>query len=102
MWHTLRLNALLIASSYTTARVAEIFANQRELEKQTKLLTQHTEVLSKETDQWQNMVESFNDALKEIGDVENWARVMENDLKIIADVVKQVNKEPEPEEELSE
>eukprot|EP01134_Creolimax_fragrantissima_P004588 CFRG4588T1 len=82
--------------------VAEIFSNQRELEKQTKLLSQQTEILSKQTDQWQGMLENFNDALKEIGDVENWARVMENDLRIIADVLVQVNKEPEPEEELAE
>lgn len=47
---------------------------------------------SKQTAQWISMVEGFNQALKEIGDVENWARSIEMDMRTIATALEYVHK----------
>ena len=64
--------------------VEKAYNNQRALESEAKLLQQHVNQLSKQTTQWSNMLENFNQALKELGDVENWARTIETDITTIA------------------
>eukprot|EP00123_Amoebidium_parasiticum_P009081 comp19221_c0_seq1/m.21982 comp19221_c0_seq1/g.21982 ORF comp19221_c0_seq1/g.21982 comp19221_c0_seq1/m.21982 type:complete len:128 (-) comp19221_c0_seq1:367-750(-) len=72
--------------------VAEIFQNQRQLELETKNVTALTAKFSKQASQWITMMESFNQALKEIGDVENWSRVIETDMRVVAGVLEHTQK----------
>lgn len=58
--------------------------NQKRLDAEAKLLHQSALTFAKQTQQWLSLVDNFNGALKEIGDVENWAKSMENDLKTIS------------------
>ena len=60
------------------------YSNQRALENEAKLLQQHVNQFSKQTTQWMTMLENFNTALKELGDVENWARTIEADITTVA------------------
>ena len=39
---------------------------------------------AKQTAPWLQMIEGFNTSLKELGDVENWARSTENDMKVVS------------------
>lgn len=40
---------------------------------------------SKQTQQWVQLIGNFNGALKQIGDLENWSRIMESDMKFISE-----------------
>lgn len=64
--------------------VEQAYVNQRKLETEAKQLQAHAARFSKQTVQWLQMLEAFNKALKELGDVENWSRVIEADMTAIA------------------
>ncbi|XP_057293606.1 biogenesis of lysosome-related organelles complex 1 subunit 1-like isoform X2 [Hydractinia symbiolongicarpus] len=64
--------------------VEKAYNNQRALETEAKHLQQHVIQFSKQTQQWTSMLVKFNQLLKELGDVENWARTIEMDITTIA------------------
>jgi len=64
--------------------VEKAYYNQKALENEAKLLQKQVHRFSKQTQQWCQMIENFNVALKELGDVENWARTIETDITTIA------------------
>lgn len=72
--------------------VAQAYVNQRKLDHEVKILQVQASQFSKQTAQWISMVEGFNQALKEIGDVENWARSIEMDMRTIATALEFVHK----------
>ncbi|XP_068671512.1 biogenesis of lysosome-related organelles complex 1 subunit 1-like [Montipora foliosa] len=87
----LRREAVLASSRLTyrmmdtlNVGVEQAYVNQRKLETEAKQLQVHAVRFSKQTVQWLQMLESFNKALKELGDVENWSRVIEADMIAIA------------------
>ncbi|XP_043939661.1 biogenesis of lysosome-related organelles complex 1 subunit 1 [Protopterus annectens] len=72
--------------------VAQAYVNQRKLDHEVKALQTQATQFAKQTAQWISMVEGFNQALKEIGDVENWARNIELDMRTIATALEYVHK----------
>ncbi|XP_032060727.1 biogenesis of lysosome-related organelles complex 1 subunit 1 [Anas acuta] len=72
--------------------VAQAYVNQRKLDQEVKTLQAQAAQFAKQTGQWITMVENFNQALKEIGDVENWARSIELDMRTIATALEYVYK----------
>ena len=64
--------------------VESAYNNQRQLEAEAKQLQLNVSRLSKQTQQWISMIDNFNHTLKELGDVENWARAIETDMLAIA------------------
>lgn len=64
--------------------VEEAYSNEKKLEAEAKRLHANSEMFVRQTRQWLSLVDGFNQALKEIGDVENWARSIERDMRCIA------------------
>jgi len=64
--------------------VADVFTTQKQLELEAKHLQTSLVKYTKLSNQWISMVENFNQALKEIGDVENWAERIEADMHAIS------------------
>ncbi|CAG8503183.1 1244_t:CDS:2 [Funneliformis caledonium] len=73
-------------------RVSAVFKTQREIESEARRLSSQSAKYTKQTKQWLNMLEGFNSALKELGDVQNWAEVIEKDMREIAMTMEFVHK----------
>ncbi|KAI9010964.1 biogenesis of lysosome-related organelles complex-1 subunit 1 [Phycomyces nitens] len=63
--------------------VSEIFGRQKELEFESRKLGVQTGRYMKQTKQWVALVDDFNGALKELGDVKHWAELMEHDMRTV-------------------
>ncbi|KAG5897840.1 hypothetical protein JTB14_011838 [Gonioctena quinquepunctata] len=72
--------------------VAQAYLNQKKLDAEAKQLHISATNFSKQTQQWLNLVESFSGALKELGDVENWAKTIEGDVRTITTALEIVYK----------
>lgn len=65
------------------ASVEKAYENQRKLDIEAKTLQSHSSRYIKQTAQWINLVEGFHKNLKSLGDLEQWAKTIENDMQII-------------------
>lgn len=63
--------------------VEKAYENQRKLDKEAKALQQHSAKYVKQTTQWLNLIEGFHKNLKSLGDLEQWSRTIENDMRTI-------------------
>ncbi len=63
--------------------VEKAYENQRKLDNEAKVLQSHSARYIKQTTQWLNLVEGFHKNLKSLGDLEQWAKTIENDMQII-------------------
>ncbi|XP_017838054.1 biogenesis of lysosome-related organelles complex 1 subunit 1 [Drosophila busckii] len=63
--------------------VAQAYLNQKRLDAEAKQLHVGATNFAKQTHQWLQLIDNFSSALKELGDVENWARSIESDMQII-------------------
>eukprot|EP00039_Didymoeca_costata_P026801 m.16692 g.16692 ORF g.16692 m.16692 type:complete len:133 (+) comp5767_c0_seq1:84-482(+) len=73
--------------------VVHVFNTQKKLEGEVKHLQTSLVKYTKLSSQWITMVDNFNLALKEIGDVENWAQRIESDMHAIAEGLDFVRRE---------
>eukprot|EP00045_Choanoeca_perplexa_P000417 m.14436 g.14436 ORF g.14436 m.14436 type:complete len:125 (+) comp10281_c0_seq1:59-433(+) len=74
------------------ADVAAVFATQRDIEGEVKRLQTALAKHNKLAASWTSSITKFNTALKEIGDVENWAERLEDDMRTVVDTLEMVHK----------
>ncbi|KAF7722749.1 Bioproteinsis of lysosome- organelles complex 1 subunit 1 [Apophysomyces ossiformis] len=86
-------------------RINDVITRQKVLEQELRGLVDQTARYTRQTKQWLSLVDNFNSALKEIGDIENWATVMEHDMRTIMSTLEFVHQgtknEDETEDKLS-
>ncbi|KAL1924981.1 uncharacterized protein VTP21DRAFT_4635 [Calcarisporiella thermophila] len=86
------VNALSANLSFSlNERTSQILRNQRAIEHDTKRLQAQTINFAKQTQQWLALIDGINGALKELGDVENWARVIEKDMREVVQILEDVH-----------
>ena len=71
--------------------VANVFNNQKQLEVETKRLTRNTNNFINNSKSYMEMIDNFNNALKQIGDVQNWSQLIEDDMQEVAAILESVN-----------
>ncbi|KAF2143276.1 uncharacterized protein K452DRAFT_168544 [Aplosporella prunicola CBS 121167] len=71
-------------------RAADIHANAIAIEKQEKDLVKQTAALTKQSAQWQKMADTSTKKLNEIGDLQNWAEMIERDLLVVEETLRLV------------
>ncbi|KAI9502334.1 hypothetical protein GGI26_004920 [Coemansia sp. RSA 1358] len=84
------------ATTSLSTRLTCVLENQREIDALARdcsaLVAQHT----RSTAKWTRLVDQFNGALKELGDVQNWAQVIERDMLDVAATLELVHKSLNP------
>ncbi|KAL8811343.1 MAG: hypothetical protein Q9200_001870 [Gallowayella weberi] len=69
------------------ARAGDLHANAAAIDKQEQELLKETMNLGKESDKWQKLVDDGVRGVKETGDVQNWAEMLERDLCVLEDTM---------------
>ncbi|KAI9768571.1 MAG: hypothetical protein M1840_004768 [Geoglossum simile] len=72
-------------------RITTIHSNSAALASQQADLTKQTAKLQKESAQWQKMADNSRGKLKELGDFENWAEMLERDLQVLEETIRIVD-----------
>ena len=62
----------------------QAYLNQKRLDSEAKQLHLNATNFSKQTAAWLQLIDSFNNSLKEVGDVESWAKTIETDMRAIS------------------
>jgi len=73
-------------------RISHAYNNQKRIDVECKRLENNSQALARQAEQWINLINSFNDTLKEIGDVESWSKVIENDVTLIVETLEEAHK----------
>ncbi|KAL6200459.1 PREDICTED: biogenesis of lysosome-related organelles complex 1 subunit 1 [Fragaria vesca subsp. vesca] len=71
--------------------VQEAFVNEKRIEHEIRALAATITRFTKQTDHWLSVTNSINSAIKEIGDFENWMKIMEFDCKSITAAIHNIH-----------
>ena len=77
-------SATTAAMDAVNTGVATVWHNQQQLEAEARVLHDQSRRLSKQSEQWVASYQDFHQALKALGDVENWAKAIEADMSFIS------------------
>ncbi|KAJ5189182.1 GCN5-like 1 [Penicillium cf. griseofulvum] len=73
-------------------RAANIQSNAVALERQEAELAENTQRLARQNQRWVGFADETREGLKEIGDVQNWAEMIERDLLALEDMMDNVER----------
>ncbi|KAF2470718.1 uncharacterized protein BDR25DRAFT_303731 [Lindgomyces ingoldianus] len=77
-------------------RAADLHSNSEAIAKQEKELTKQTAALAKQSAQWQKLADTSTKKLNEIGDIQNWAEMIERDLLVLEETLRLVEGKAAP------
>ncbi|KAK7300825.1 hypothetical protein RJT34_11676 [Clitoria ternatea] len=86
-----RVSDLLVEA--VNGGVQDSFINQKRIEHEIRALSSTITTFLKQTDQWLSATHALNIALKEIGDFENWMKIMEYDCKSITAAIQNIHQD---------
>lgn len=69
-------------------RATDLHANAKVIAKQEAEVKQQAAALAKESAKWQKELDKATKGVKEIGDVQNWAEMMERDLMVLEETLR--------------
>uniref|UniRef100_A0A7E4VMU1 Biogenesis of lysosome-related organelles complex 1 subunit 1 n=1 Tax=Panagrellus redivivus TaxID=6233 RepID=A0A7E4VMU1_PANRE len=81
---------------HLNSKVSHAYHNQKRIDVESKKLGANAGALLKQAEEWAEIIESFTDAIKELGDVKTWGSVIENDMKIVAATMSEVRTQCTP------
>ncbi|KAI3829934.1 hypothetical protein L1987_04066 [Smallanthus sonchifolius] len=84
-----RVSDLLVEA--VNGGVEECFVNEKRIEVEIRALKATVMRFGKQTDQWLASTHAINNAIKEIGDFENWMKTMELDCKSITTAISNIH-----------
>ncbi|KAM0003481.1 hypothetical protein Hdeb2414_s0282g00856461 [Helianthus debilis subsp. tardiflorus] len=84
-----RVSDLLVEA--VNGGVEECFVNEKRIEVEIRALKATVMRFAKQTDQWLASTHAINNAIKEIGDFENWMKTMELDCKSITAAISNIH-----------
>ncbi|KAK1361281.1 Biogenesis of lysosome-related organelles complex 1 subunit 1 [Heracleum sosnowskyi] len=87
--NAIRVSDVLVES--VNGGVEECYINQKRIELEIQALSSTVLRFAKQTDQWLVASRSLNNAVKEIGDFENWMKTMEFDCKSINAAIRNIH-----------
>lgn len=71
-------------------RTADLHANSAAISKQEKELAKQTAALAKQSAEWDKLLQGGTKKLNEVGDIQNWAEMIERDLLVLEETVRLV------------
>lgn len=72
-------------------RTADLHANAEAISKQETELAKSTAALATQTAEWDKLLQSGTKKLNEVGDIQNWAEMIERDLLVLEETVRLVD-----------
>ncbi|KAJ2808201.1 hypothetical protein H4R21_000157 [Coemansia helicoidea] len=72
------------ATASLSAQLSAVLDSQREIEALARDCAQLVQQHVRSTAKWTKLVDQFSASLKELGDVQNWAQVIERDMRDVA------------------
>jgi K+-sensing histidine kinase KdpD len=72
-------------------RTTDLHSNSEAISKQEKELAKQTKALAKESAQWEKLLNGGTKKLNEVGDIQNWAEMIERDLLVLEETVRLVD-----------
>mmetsp|Transcript_14189 Transcript_14189/g.27349 ORF Transcript_14189/g.27349 Transcript_14189/m.27349 type:complete len:118 (-) Transcript_14189:27-380(-) len=73
------------------AGVAEAFQTQKHIEQEARSLQVQATKFTKQTSQWMAAIKGFDNALKELGDFENYVKALEWEIQTVASALEHVD-----------
>jgi len=73
------------------SRTADLHGNAAAISKQERELARQTAAAAKQSAEWDKLLQSGTKKLNEVGDIQNWAELLERDLLVLEETVRLVD-----------